>query len=100
MAETDIVLDEKITKKTKIPSKYKVIFLNDDVTPMEWVVDLLQKIYRHSRDTAEKITMQIHHDGSGCAGVYAFQIAEQKAQETLNISHTHGFPLRVKVEEE
>jgi len=98
--DTDIVLDEKIKKETKEPPKYKVIFLNDDATPMEWVIEVLKQIFKHSQESAEQITMTIHTEGAGIVGTYSHEIAEQKMAETINASRNHGFPLNVKVEED
>jgi ATP-dependent Clp protease adaptor protein ClpS len=98
--DTDIVLDEKIRKETKEPPKYKVIFLNDDATPMEWVIEVLKTIFKHSQSSSEQITMTIHTEGAGIVGTYSYEIAEQKMTETINASRNHGFPLNVKVEED
>ena len=82
----DIKIDEKIQKKTTFPSKYKVVFFNDDTTPMEWVVDILKVIFKHSQETSEKITLQIHNEGSAVVGIYSYEIAEAKAVEaTLQV---------------
>jgi ATP-dependent Clp protease adaptor protein ClpS len=97
---TDVVIDEKIKKETKEPPKYKVIFLNDDSTPMEWVIEILKQIYKHSQTSAEQITMTIHTEGASVVGIYSYEIAEQKMTETINASRNHGFPLAVKVEED
>lgn len=97
---TDIVIDEKIRKSSKEPPKYKVIFINDDATPMEWVIELLTTIYKHSQSSAEQITLTIHTEGAGIVGSYSFEIAEQKMHETINESRNRGFPLAVKIEEE
>lgn len=97
---TDIVLDEKIKKQSKEPPKYKVIFLNDDATPMEWVIEVLTKIFKHSQDSAQQITLTIHTEGAGIVGVYSYEIAEQKMQETITESRNRGFPLNVKLEQE
>jgi ATP-dependent Clp protease adaptor protein ClpS len=98
--DTEIVLDEKISLNVKEPKKVKVIFLNDDTTPMEFVIDVLQNIYKHNHDSATEITMQIHNEGSGIVGVYSYEIAEMKAAETVNLARNHGFHLQVKIEEE
>ena len=97
---TDIVIDEKIKKQSKEPPKYKVVFLNDDATPMEWVIEILTKIFKHSQSSAEQITLTIHTEGAGIVGVYSYEIAEQKMTETINESRNRGFPLNVKLEEE
>lgn len=98
--DTDIKIDEKIKLSEKVPSKYKVIFLNDDTTPMEWVIKVLRELFKHSADVAEQITMTIHHEGSGVVGVYSFEVAEQKMSETVTASRNYGFPLEVKIEED
>jgi ATP-dependent Clp protease adaptor protein ClpS len=98
--DTDVVLDEKIKIKQKKPKKYKVVFLNDDTTPMEFVVRVLMEIFKHSADTAEKITITIHNEGSGVVGVFNYEIAEQKSIETTNAARSSGFQLQVRIEEE
>lgn len=98
--DTEIVLDEKISLDIKEPKKCKVVFLNDDGTPMDFVVDVLQNIYKHNYETATEITMKIHTEGSGIVGVYSHEIAEMKATETTSLARNHGFPLQVKIEEE
>lgn len=96
----DIKIDEKIKKEIKEPSLYNVIMLNDDSTPMEWVIDVLIEIFKHSRESAEFLTMTIHNDGSAVIGTYSYEIAEQKSIETMTLSRNNGFPLKVSVEEE
>jgi ATP-dependent Clp protease adaptor protein ClpS len=100
MDNPDLVLDEKIITEYKEPGMYKVIFLNDDLTPMDFVVGLLTEIFKHTEESAVEITNKIHIEGSGIVGVYAYEIAEQKALESTNLCRHHGFPLRINVEEE
>lgn len=97
--DTDVVIDEKIKKITKEPVNYNVIMLNDDSTPMEWVMGILKQIFKHTDSTAEALTMTIHNDGSAVVGTYKYEIAEQKSIETVNASRNHGFPLQLKIEE-
>jgi len=99
-SNTDVVIDERIKIEIKEPKDCKVIFLNDDTTPMEWVVSILQSIFKHSAETATALTIQIHDEGSGVAGIYSYEIAEQKATETINLARQNGFQLKVKIEEE
>ncbi len=99
-ANADIVLDEKIKVRTEEPKLYKVIFLNDDTTPMDFVISLLVGIFKHTEDNAMKLTMQIHTEGSGIVGVYTHELAEQKAIESVGLSRQNGFQLQVKLEEE
>jgi ATP-dependent Clp protease adaptor protein ClpS len=100
MPSTDIQLDEKIKVKTSEPKNWKVILLNDDSTPMEFVISLLIEIFKHTPDTARDIMLQVHETGSGIAGVYSFEIAEAKAVEATQQARTNGFPLQIKLEEE
>ena len=96
----DVQLDERIKKVTQEPIKYKVVLLNDDQTPVEWVVKVLTEIFKHTNETAEQITLAIHNEGSGVAGIYTYEIAEQKTIEATTASRNHGFPLAVKMEQE
>ena len=96
----DVQIDEKIKQKITEPLKYKVIFVNDDQTPMDFVVDLLIQIFKHSQKSAKDLTMKIHQEGSAVVGVYTFEIAEQKGVEATNLSRSHGFPLQIKLEKE
>lgn len=100
MSTTDVKLDEKIKLKVQEPHRWKVIFLNDEHTPMEFVISVLTEIFKHSQETAKNVTMQIHTEGSGIAGVYSFEIAEVKAVEATNLARGNGFPLQIKMEEE
>ena len=100
MASTDIQLDEKIKIKATEPTRWKVILLNDDSTPMEFVISLLIEIFKHSPDSARDIMLQVHEQGSGVAGVYSFEIAEAKAVDSTNLARTNGHPLQIKLEEE
>jgi ATP-dependent Clp protease adaptor protein ClpS len=97
---TDIKLDEKIKQKVMEPKKWKVILLNDDHTPMDFVVGILTQVFKHSEDSARDITLQIHQQGSAVAGTYTFEIAEAKAVESTNLARANGFPLQIKLEEE
>jgi ATP-dependent Clp protease adaptor protein ClpS len=100
MASTDIQVDEKIKIKATEPKRWKVILLNDDSTPMEFVIAVLIEVFRHTNDSARDIMLQVHETGSGIAGVYSFEIAEAKAVEATNSARTNGHPLQIKLEEE
>jgi ATP-dependent Clp protease adaptor protein ClpS len=97
--DIDVVIDEKIKRTVKEPSKYNVIMLNDDATPMEWVIGVLKEIFKHSEADAQALTMKIHNEGSAVAGTYKYEVAEQKSVEAVSASRNHGFPLQLKVEE-
>ena len=96
----DVQIDEVVKKKAEEPLRYKVVLLNDDQTPVEWVIKVLVDIFKHTNDTAEKITLTIHNEGSGIAGIHTYEIAEQKTIEATTESRNHGFPLQIKLEEE
>lgn len=100
MSSTDIQLDEKIKIKATEPKRWKVILLNDDSTPMEFVISILIEIFKHTQTTAKDIMLQVHETGSGVAGVYSFEIAEAKAVEATNSARTSNHPLQLKLEEE
>lgn len=100
MSGTDVQIDSKLKEKIAEPNMWKVIFLNDDHTPMDFVISLLIEIFRHNPETARNITMQVHEQGSGVAGTYSYEIAEAKSVEATNLSRTNGFPLQIKMEEE
>ena len=100
MPTTDIQLDEKIKITVSEPKRWKVIVLNDDSTPMEFVVAILMEIFKHTDVTAREIMLNVHETGSGIAGVYSFEIAEAKAVEATNVARTNGHPLQLKLEEE
>lgn len=97
---TEIKIEEKVVEKFQIPSLYKVVFLNDDKTPMEFVIDLLHGIFKKTEAAAREITLEIHNTGSGIAGVYPFEIAETKAIEATELARSNKFPLKIIVEEE
>jgi ATP-dependent Clp protease adaptor protein ClpS len=100
MPTTDVQLDEKIKVTIQEPKQWKVILLNDDTTPIEFVIQLLTQIFRHTEITAKDITLQVHETGSGIAGTYSFEIAEAKAVEATSLARANGFPLQIKLEEE
>lgn len=100
MASTDIQLDEKIKVKVSEPKNWKVILLNDDATPMEFVISILVEIFKHTVESSRDIMLQVHETGSGVAGVYSFEIAEAKAVEATNKAREAGYPLQIKLEEE
>ena len=100
MPSTDIQLEEKIKVKVSEPKNWKVILLNDDTTPMEFVISTLMEIFKHNAETAKDVTIQVHETGSGIAGVYSFEIAEAKAVEATSKARENGYPLQIKLEEE
>ena len=98
MSETITKVKESIDTVILEPGRFKVVLYNDDSTPMEFVIALLIKIFRHSEESAVHLTMKVHNDGSAVAGVYTHEIAEQKGLESSNLARQHGYPLVIKVE--
>lgn len=100
MAETLTKVKESIDTVILEPTKYKVVLYNDNHTPVEFVIALLMKIFRHSQPSAVEITLKVHNEGSGVAGIYSYEIAEQKGMEGTHMAREQGFPLVIKVEAE
>lgn len=99
-ADVDVKIDEKIKVSITEPKKYKVLFLNDNHTPIEFVIELLMVIFKHTADTAKEITMKVHNEGSAVVGIYSYEIAEQKGTEATQVARASGFPLQIKVDQE
>jgi ATP-dependent Clp protease adaptor protein ClpS len=97
---TETSVEEKVVVSLQPPKLWKVVFLNDDSTPMELVIDLLTGIFKHNESKAKDITLEIHETGSAIAGIYPFEIAEQKGIEATSVARQQGSPLRITVEEE
>lgn len=97
---TDVKIDEKVTVSLQPPRLWKVVFLNDDKTPMEFVISLLMSIFKHSQESAEQITLEIHNSGSAVVGIYSHEIAEQKGVEATAISRKNGYPLQINIEQD
>lgn len=100
MADTAVKSRELVTTSLKPPSKYKVLVMNDNVTPMEFVIVMLMTVFKHNEGAAIDLTMKIHNEGSAVAGVYTYEVAEQKCIDATYLAREHGHPLVVKAEEE
>lgn len=92
----------KTVKKVKLspPREHKVIYLNDEVTPMDFVVNSLMEIFEHDYITADYLTQRVHEEGSAVVAVLPFEIAEHKGIETTLSARANGYPLQVKIEPE
>jgi len=97
---SDIGLATKAKPKTKKPSMYKVIMLNDDYTPMEFVVMILQEVFRKTQDEATQIMLNVHKRGVGVCGVYTYEIAETKVVQVMDIARKNQHPLQLQLEKE
>ncbi len=89
---------ERQTQKTEPPRLYQVLLLNDDFTPMEFVVMILQEYFRHDLDTATQIMLKIHHDGRGVCGVFSKDVAATKVELVLAAARRAGHPLQCIME--
>ena len=89
---------EKTRTRTKRPSMYRVLLLNDDYTPMEFVVDILEQIFHKSRDEAVAVMLNVHQSGVGVCGVYSFDVAETKVAQVAMIAREHEHPLQCTME--
>ena len=89
----------KRVREPNKPSKFAVVLHNDDYTPMEFVVFVLQEIFNHPFERAERIMLSVHEEGVGVAGIYHFEIAEVKAYDTAEEAHQNQYPLKVTIEE-
>ena len=97
---TDTAIKTLTQEKIKVeePSKYDVVFLNDEITTFEFVVKVLTQIFGKTTDQAIALTKQIHEQGKGIVGTYLYEIAEQKGIETTLLARQEGYPLQVKVQ--
>jgi ATP-dependent Clp protease adaptor protein ClpS len=98
--ERDRDLATKSRAKPERPPRFKVILYNDDYTPMEFVVDVLEKVFGKGPSAATQIMLQIQRGGMGVAGVYVLEIAETKVATVLRMAEKRGYPLRAGVEKE
>jgi len=87
-------------EKTKTPSFYKVIIHNDDFTPRDFVVHVLQRFFGKNEQTATELMLQVHHKGFGIAGLYTHEIAETKAFQVNEFAKENNYPLKSTVEKE
>ncbi|MBI2256481.1 MAG: ATP-dependent Clp protease adapter ClpS [Proteobacteria bacterium] len=90
----------KAKPKTKKPSMYRVLLLNDDYTPMEFVVHVLERFFNKSREAATEIMLHVHHRGVGVCGIYTYEIAETKVSQVIDFARRHQHPLQCTMEKE
>jgi len=86
--------------KTKRPSMYKVLMLNDDYTPMEFVVHVLERFFSKSREEATQVMLHVHRRGVGVCGVYTYEVAETKVNQVTEFARRNQHPLRCTLEKE
>src|SRR5262245_65920385 len=96
--QTGVVVKSK--PKTKKPSMYKVLLLNDDYTPMEFVVHVLERFFNKSREEATRIMLHVHRRGVGVCGVYTYEVAETKVTQVIDFERSHEHPIQYTLEKE
>ena len=94
------VLEAKPKAKTKKPSLYKVLMLNDDYTPMEFVVHVLVNFFGRSEEQATQIMLHVHQKGVGVCGVYTLEVAEAKVTQTIDFARQNNHPLQCEIEKD
>lgn len=94
----DGLATQEAKPKPKRPPRYKVVLLNDDFTPMEFVVDILQQFFNMNRETATRVMLQVHTQGKGVCGIYTRDIAETKVTQVNDYSRSHQHPLLCTME--
>jgi ATP-dependent Clp protease adaptor protein ClpS len=90
---------EEERPKVKRPPLYRVVLINDDFTPMEFVVDILESVFGMERTRATQVMLEVHMKGKGVCGVYNFEIAETKVAQVMGIAKQHQHPLLCTMEE-
>jgi ATP-dependent Clp protease adaptor protein ClpS len=98
--ETGGEVRERTKTRVQEPSLWKVLLLNDDYTPMEFVVQLLESVFDKSPAEAYRIMMKVHVEGRGLCGVYPFDVAETRVVTTEELARQSGFPLKAVMEQE
>ena len=96
--ESDVI--SQSSEKTREPSMFKVLLLNDDYTTMEFVVEVLMFVFQKSAEASTRIMLNIHREGVGLCGVYTYEIAETKVAQVHSLAREKGFPLKCIMEEE
>ena len=90
----------KVRPKTRKPAMYKVLMLNDDYTPMEFVVHVLERFFQKNRDEATRIMMHVHRRGVGVCGVFTYEVAETKVTQVMDLARQNQHPLQCTIEKE
>jgi ATP-dependent Clp protease adaptor protein ClpS len=86
--------------KTQKPSMYKVLLLNDDYTPMEFVIHVLERFFGKGQEDATRIMLHVHNHGVGICGVYTYEIAETKVTQVIDFARQHQHPLQCTMEKD
>ncbi|MFT8719575.1 ATP-dependent Clp protease adapter ClpS [Acetobacter sp.] len=95
---SDVGVLVRAVPKTKKPSMYKVLMLNDDYTPMEFVVHVLERFFSKNRDEATNIMLHVHKKGVGVCGVFTYEVAESKVALVMDLARQNQHPLQCTIE--
>ncbi|MBO6783072.1 MAG: ATP-dependent Clp protease adapter ClpS [Alphaproteobacteria bacterium] len=98
--DSDTGIATKARAKTKKPSMYKVLMLNDDYTPMEFVVMILERFFGKQHEEAVQIMLHVHQKGVGICGVFTYEVAETKVTQVMDFARKHQHPLQCTLEKE
>ena len=96
--ESKIIIEPKKKVKPNLPKMFKVLLLNDDFTPMEFVVDVIMKVFLKSDDEATRLMLKIHTEGMAVCGIYPYEIAETKMNQVLKLAKEQQHPLQSIIE--
>lgn len=96
MAEGSVILDSRV----ETPKMYKVLLLNDDYTPMDFVVLVLMRFFQKTETEAQKVMMEVHKKGAGLAGVFSLEVAEMKVMQVNQFARMNEYPLKSTLEKE
>jgi ATP-dependent Clp protease adaptor protein ClpS len=100
MSQSDVVAKTKVVEAIKEPPMFKIIYLNDNQTPMDFVIETLIDSFNYNPQTAVKITEDIHNLGSAVVAVLPYEVAEQKGIEVTVCARSNNYPLQIKLEPE
>ena len=94
----EVGVTAKTKPKTKRPNMYRVLLLNDDFTPMEFVIHVLEAIFNKGREDATRIMLHVHHHGVGECGIFTYEVAETKVSQVMDFAQEHQHPLQCIME--
>jgi ATP-dependent Clp protease adaptor protein ClpS len=97
--QTGGAVKEQVQEEIKEPTLYNVVLLNDDYTPMQFVIDVLETLFQKTPSEAYRVMMQVHLSGRGIAGVYSWEVAETKVESLVSLAREAGHPLQATIED-
>jgi ATP-dependent Clp protease adaptor protein ClpS len=102
MSKTETINRPKIAPRTAMiePPQFRVIYINDDITTQEFVIETLKIVFDYNQEDALAVTLKVHSEGSATVAVLPYELAEQKGIEVTVLARNNGFPLQVKIEQD